>query len=63
MVEHGYPILAVQRARCLERFVNSSVPEESSDYTRFYFFNITNLEDVRKTGAKPELVRFLITDR
>ena len=38
------------------RFVNSSNPEESTYYTRFYFFNITNLQDVRENGAKPILV-------
>jgi len=37
------------------RFVNSSNPEESTYYTKFYFFNITNLHEVRENGAKPIL--------
>lgn len=40
--------------------MNSSDPAESTYYTKFYFFNITNLQDVRQKGAKPVLVKIQV---
>ncbi|GMH35846.1 hypothetical protein BSKO_03714 [Bryopsis sp. KO-2023] len=38
-----------------DSFLNNTQSDASPTYMKFYFFNITNLEDVREKGSKPVL--------